>query len=137
MIKRPKSKVSKRKYKRPAGRFHSKGWERRRRSQSDDLEQRVAKILKKNGIKFELHKEFDTIDSSGKPNHRSVDFWLEKPIDIYFCDFSVQAIEVKSGGLTWKCWEQKEELEYVDILTFIANPAVIDFWERYGFLRKV
>ncbi len=96
----------------------------------------MARILKKNNISFEYSKEFETTDENGNPNHREVDFWLEKPIEVFWCDIPVQAIEVKGGRLNERCWFQKKELRNAGIHTFIAIRAYIDFWEHRGFLRS-
>ena len=96
----------------------------------------MAKLLTRHGIKFKYSKEFETVDKDGNPNHREVDFWLEEPIEIFWCDTPVQAIEVKGGRLDQRCLSQKEELQNAGINTFIALPAYISFFEHEGFLKS-
>ncbi|MBI3633119.1 MAG: hypothetical protein HY226_02400 [Candidatus Vogelbacteria bacterium] len=102
----------------------------------NELERRVAKLLKNNNIKFEYSKKFATINRFGQPNTREVDFWLKEPIQVYWEDKPIQALELKGGHLDDGCWYQKKELKDVGVQTWIVLPEYVEFWERHGFLRK-
>jgi hypothetical protein len=134
--------LPRRNYRDDRDRFRRKS---RRKNWNDDperakyvtyLEYRMAMLLRKHGIRFEYSKRFDTVDQYGNPNFREVDFWLEEPIDVYWCENPVQAIEVKGGKLDERCWHQKRELKNAGVNTFIAIPAYITFWEHHGFLKE-
>ena len=109
----------------------------------NELELRVAKLLTDHGILFEYSKKFytadefgNTVDEHGNKKYREVDFWLPVPIEIFWCDEPVQAIEVKGGKLDDRCWFQKKELRGVGVKTWIATPRYVTFWEYHGFLRS-
>ena len=97
----------------------------------------MARILERAGIRFQYSKKFLTyIDKSGKVHYREVDFWLERPFSIFWADTPIQAIEVKGLILDDRCLRQREELRGVGVVTFIATPGHIIFWEKHGFLDK-
>lgn len=100
------------------------------------LEYRMAILLKRSDIPFEIHKKFATFDRGGNPNMREVDFWLQEPTDFMLCGGSIQAIEVKSWKFDERCLEQKEDLEQIGVDTFIVTPQYIEFWESIGFLKS-
>ena len=102
----------------------------------NELEYRIAVLLKKYSIPFEYSKKFDTVDENGNPNHREVDFWLPEPIEVFWCDEPLQAIEAKGGRLDDRCYHQKKELKNVGVKTWIATPRYVTFWEHYGFLKS-
>jgi hypothetical protein len=101
----------------------------------NELEFRVAKILIRHKIEFEYSKEFETVNKDGQPNHRQVDFWLKEPINVFWCNEPVQALEVKGGKLDDRAWEQRRELDAVGVKTWIVLPQYVKFWEHDGFLR--
>ncbi len=102
----------------------------------NELESRMIRLLIKLNIPFEFSKRFATIDKNGHPNSREVDIWFPVPIQIYWCDHPVQALELKSGHLDGDCWEQKKELKGAGVNTWMVLPQYMDFWERRAFLRR-
>lgn len=92
----------------------------------------MARLLDRNGVKYQANKSFETINKEGNRNHRQVDFWLETPLSVQQFDFPIQAIEVKSGKLNK---EQQEDLRNAGIYTDIVTPNHIINWEIYGFRR--
>lgn len=109
----------------------------------NELEVRIAKLLTKYGIKFEYSKRFDTkdskgnsVDKDGNKKFREVDFWLPVPIEVFWVDFPLQAIEAKAGGLDERCYFQQQELKNTGVNTWIAVPVYVTFWENYGFLKS-
>lgn len=102
----------------------------------NELESRMIKLLIKLKIPFEYSKKFATVDRNGHPNSREVDIWFPRPIQVYWIEGPVQALELKSGHLDDGCWQQKKELRDVGVNTWIVLPQYMEFWERHGFLRE-
>lgn len=95
------------------------------------LEVRMAKVLHKNDVPYQLHKMFE-VDGNGR--EREVDFYLETNIKPYWSTHWINAIEVK-GWLEPRDRIRRKELQEIGVPTFIATEPVIRYWEKYGFLE--
>ena len=96
------------------------------------LEARMAKLLKERNIGFEYSKRFLVADGE---RYREVDFALTEYIEICWCDYPVKALEVK-GRLDVRSYLQKRDLRGIEVNTFIASPDLIEFWEKFAFLKS-
>lgn len=99
-------------------------------------ESRMARLLDREGIKFEVHVQYKCFFRDGKPFSYRVDFVTEVPIRPMGFHKHVTAIEVK-GVLYFEALERLAGLEYShNIKGYIVLPALIDMWEKQGMFVK-
>ena len=103
------------------------------RRYASPLEERMAAVFKKEGIRYE-YGVFFRVNKGAK--EREVDFVLKTPARPKRCDNGpVKYIEIK-GRITSAARKQHDELKGAGVETFIVTAELVEFYEKNGFLEE-
>ena len=99
-----------------------------------DIHKKMAQILYENKIEFEYGKKLLITDKRGQQTEIFIDFWLLKPVKIYWASRPTQIIDVEDI-LTPETWRKRKRLKQASYYSFIATKYILSFWNRCAFLR--
>jgi len=97
---------------------------------ASELEAEMAQILDRNKIPFEPHLMVDV----GNGHEKEIDFYLHRQVRPVWSYKPIRAIEVK-GWLSPSDYQRMQLLKKAGYDTFIATPAVVNYWNAYGFIN--
>ncbi len=103
------------------------------RRYASPLEERMAAVFQKEGIRYEYSKFFLVKNGT---KQREVDFVLKNSVKPKRCsNGSVKYIEIKSR-ISRAAMKQHNELKDAGVETFIVTGGLVDFYEENGFLEE-
>ncbi|OIO49304.1 MAG: hypothetical protein AUJ39_01245 [Parcubacteria group bacterium CG1_02_42_13] len=103
------------------------------RRYASPLEERMAAVFEKEGIRYEYSKFFLVKNGT---KQREVDFVLKTPVMPKRCNNGpVKYIEMK-GRITSAARKQHDELAGIGVVTFIITGKLVRFYEKNGFLEE-